>query len=68
MPTTVVLRVRVEYRVMNLLNGPIPRRKGEMVDMTATSKPEIPMYHRGKYQTTTPRPVRIVQKESYRGC
>jgi hypothetical protein len=32
--------------------------------MTATSNPEIPMYHRGKYQTVTPRPVRIVQNES----
>jgi len=35
-----------------------------MVDITATSKPEIPMYHSGKYQTVTPRPVRIVQNES----
>jgi hypothetical protein len=42
--------------------GVIPSKTGEIDDMTATSYPEMPMFQRGKYQTTTPRDVNTVQK------
>jgi hypothetical protein len=37
-------------------------RMGEIVDKIATSYPDMPMCHSGKYHTTTPRDVRTVQK------
>jgi hypothetical protein len=42
--------------------GPMPRNSGETEVIMKASKPEIPMYQRGKNQTTTPKLVSVVQK------
>lgn len=40
----------------------IPRKSGEIVDITRTSYPEIPICQRGKYQIKIPNEVRMDQK------
>ena len=40
----------------------MPSKKGETVDITATSNPEIPICQSGKYHTITPKLVRMLQK------
>lgn len=46
----------------------MPSKNGEMVDMIATSKPESPMYHSGKYHITTPSEVKMDQKLNCKAC
>ena len=40
----------------------IPRNKGDIVAIIIASYPDSPICHNGKYQTVTPRDVRIDQK------